>query len=52
MGKMQKIKGKIGLYRVAWPMEVEETSRCKLSRETVSLSVTRHHTGGGVVLII
>ena len=39
--------GKIGVYRVAWPVDVSETSRCKLSRETVSLSVRCHHMGEG-----
>ena len=42
---------KVGLYRLAWPVDVSETSQCKLRRENVSLSVTCHHMGGGAVLI-
>ena len=47
------VDGEISLERkdcvIAWPVDVEKTSRWKLSRETVNLSFTFHHTGGGLV---
>ena len=51
-GRWRNFIGKIGVYRVAWAVDVQETSQCKLSGETVSLNVTCHHTGvgGGAVL--
>ena len=37
--------GKLGLNRIVWSVDMLETSRGKLSRETVRLSVTCHHMG-------